>query len=99
MATLVRPHGGGALKALLLEGDARAQELARAKSLKQIRISSRETGDLIMLGIGSFTPLDGYMNRADWKSVCDDMRLANGLFWPIPITLSTDKSTADSIAV
>lgn len=99
MVTLVKPHGGGALKPLLLEGGARTQELARAKTLKQIRISSRETGDLIMLGIGGFTPLDGFMTQADWKGVCNDMKLANGLFWPIPITLSTDKATADGIAI
>ena len=52
-----------------------------------------------MLGIGGFTPLDGFMTRADWKGVCDDMRTADGVFWPIPITLSTDETTADSIAV
>ncbi|MFL6652373.1 MAG: sulfate adenylyltransferase [Sulfurifustaceae bacterium] len=98
MAELVKPHGGGALKPLLLEGEARGAELARAKSLKHVRISSRETGDLIMLGIGGFTPLTGFMGHADWKGVCDDMRLANGLFWPIPITLSTDKATADGIS-
>ncbi|MFL6653833.1 MAG: sulfate adenylyltransferase [Sulfurifustis sp.] len=98
MAELVKPHGGGALKPLQLEGEARGAELARAKSFKHIRISSRETGDLIMLGIGGFTPLTGFMGHADWKGVCDDMRLANGLFWPIPITLSTDKATADGIS-
>jgi sulfate adenylyltransferase len=99
MAKLVNPHGGGALKPLLLEGNARAQELARAKTLPQVRISSREVGDLIMLGIGGFTPLTGFMTRADWQGVCDDMKLANGLFWPIPITLSTDKATADSLKI
>ena len=52
-------------------------------------VSSREKGDLIMLGIGGFTPLDGFMTHADWKSVCNDYRTADGLFWPIPITLST----------
>ena len=97
MAKLVNPHGGDSLKPLLLEGAARAQELSRAKTLPQIRISSREAGDLIMLGIGGFTPLDGFMTRADWQGVCDGMRLANGLFWPIPITLSADKASADSI--
>ncbi|BAU50099.1 sulfate adenylyltransferase [Sulfurifustis variabilis] len=97
MAKLVNPHGGGALKPLLLEGEARKQELARAKTLKQVSTSSRETGDLIMLGIGGFTPLDGFMTRADWEGVCDGMKMANGLFWPIPITLSTDKATADAI--
>ena len=50
-----------------------------------------------MLGIGGFTPLDGFMSHADWQGVCDDMKLASGLFWPIPITLSANRSTADDI--
>jgi sulfate adenylyltransferase len=57
-------------------------------------LSSRELGDLIMLGIGGFTPLEGFMTRADWEGVCDGFKTASGLFWPIPITLSTDEATA-----
>ncbi|MHB1099233.1 MAG: sulfate adenylyltransferase, partial [Burkholderiales bacterium] len=53
--------------------------------------------DLVMLGIGGFTPLDGFMTHADWSSVCDGMKTANGLFWPIPITFSVDRDTAHSI--
>jgi len=87
---LVNPHGGGPLKPLLLQGDALRAEQARAKSLPQIKVSSREAGDIIMLGIGGFTPLDGFMTKADWQGVCDGMKMANGLFWPIPVTLSTD---------
>ena len=97
MAALVSPHGGGELKPLLLEGAALAEERRRAQSLPQLAVSSREKGDLIMLGIGGFTPLEGFMSHADWKSVCDDLHLANGLFWPIPITLSTSKNAAGSI--
>jgi sulfate adenylyltransferase len=97
MPGLVRPHGGGPLKPLLLEGEARAAEIARARSLPRLRVSSREKGDIIMLGIGGFTPLDGFMTYADWRSVCDDYRMANGLFWPIPITLSADKDAAAGI--
>jgi sulfate adenylyltransferase len=94
---LVRPHGGRDLNPLLLKGRALADELQRARSLPQIKVSSREKGDLIMLGIGGFTPLDGFMTRADWEGVCDGMKMSNGLFWPIPITLSTGKATADTI--
>ncbi|MEJ2646598.1 MAG: sulfate adenylyltransferase [Gammaproteobacteria bacterium] len=97
MSRLVKPHGGGELKPLLLDGDALAQEKARAASLPKVNVSSREAGDLIMMGIGGFTPLDGFMTHADWEGVCDGMKMANGLFWPIPITLSTDKATADGI--
>jgi sulfate adenylyltransferase len=97
MPGLVKPHGGGSLKPLMLEGDALAAEIARARSLPRLRVSSREKGDLIMLGIGGFTPLAGFMTRADWEGVCDGYRTASGLFWPIPITLSADEKAADGI--
>jgi sulfate adenylyltransferase len=97
MSTLVKPHGSGELKPLLLEGDALAAEQARAAGLTKISVSSRESGDIIMMGIGGFTPLDGFMTHADWAGVCDGMKMANGLFWPIPITLSTDEVSAKAI--
>ncbi|MCK5481864.1 MAG: sulfate adenylyltransferase, partial [Gammaproteobacteria bacterium] len=94
MSNLVNPHGGGELKPLLLEGDALTAELSRAAGLPQIKVSSRESGDIIMMGIGGFTPLDGFMTHADWEGVCDGMKMASGLFWPIPITLSTDEASS-----
>ena len=94
---LVNPHGGSDLKPLLLVGEDQIAELNRARSYPKVTVSSREKGDLIMLGIGGFTPLDGFMSHADWQGVCDGMKLTSGLFWPIPITLSTDKSAADAI--
>ena len=48
----------------------------------------------MMLGIGGFTPLAGFMTHADWQGVCDGYRTAAGLFWPIPITLSTEEDVA-----
>ncbi len=97
MTKLVNPHGGGDLKPLMFAAGDLEAERRRAKDLPRVGISSRETGDLVMLGIGGFTPLDGFMSRADWQGVCDDMHTADGLFWPIPITLSTDTATADNI--
>ena len=97
MSRLVNPHGGGELKPLLLSGKEREEELARARSLPVIPMTSRETSDLIMLGIGAFTPLTGFMTHGDWEGVCDGMKMASGLFWPIPITLSTDAGTAEGI--
>ncbi|MBU0621748.1 MAG: sulfate adenylyltransferase [Gammaproteobacteria bacterium] len=94
---LVNPHGGGNLNPLLLEGSALKSELDKAKSLPQVKVSSREKGDIIMLGIGGFTPLDGFMTKADWQGVCDGMKMANGLFWPIPITLSVAQAVADGL--
>ena len=97
--SLVKPHGSDVLLPLLLEGEAQVAELARAQSLKKVLISSRESGDLIMLGIGGFTPLTGFMGHADWLGVCTKMQTASGLFWPIPITLSTTPTTADTITI
>ncbi|MGH7821330.1 MAG: sulfate adenylyltransferase, partial [Candidatus Binatia bacterium] len=94
---LIRPHGGGGLKPLLRIGEELEKEKARARSLRQVPMTSRETSDLIMLGIGAFTPLDGFMRKDDWQGVCDDYRTADGVFWPIPITLSVTKELADSL--
>ena len=93
MSKLVPPHGSKKLKILALHGSERKSELKKAESLPRLMCSSREFGDVVMLGIGGFTPLDGFMNRADWQSVCDNMTMKNGLFWPIPITLSTNDKT------
>lgn len=98
-SSLVRPHGGGDLKPLLLSGAALAAGKAHAATLPRVTVSSREAGDLVMLGIGGFTPLTGFMGKADWQGVCDRMQLASGLFWPIPITLSTDETTSAGIAL
>jgi sulfate adenylyltransferase len=98
MTGLVRPHGGGPLNPLLLEGEALAVELARARALPSMRVSSREKGDIIMFGIGGFTPLAGFMTHAEWRGVCDGYRTPSGVFWPIPITLSTNDSASAPIA-
>ncbi|MBK6555415.1 MAG: sulfate adenylyltransferase [Rhodocyclaceae bacterium] len=99
---LVNPHGSSALKPLLLQGGALESERARATTLPRLKVSSREAGDIIMLGIGGFTPLDGFMTHSDWQGVCDGMKMASGLFWPIPVTLSTDDESikaGDEIAL
>lgn len=97
MSRLVDPHGGGTLKPLLAPEPERAAGLERARSLKRVPISSREASDLLMLAMGAYTPLDGFMGHDDWHGACVDMRLADGTFWPIPITLSCEPSLAGSI--
>ena len=99
MSKLVPPHGGKGLVIRLLDGAAREAELKKAAGLKKIQITSQEKGDLIMIGIGGFSPLDGFMTKADWKSVCEKMTLSDGTFWPIPVMLSASKEEADAIKV
>jgi len=98
MSRLVSPHGGRGLRPLLLEGADAAAAQQRATTLPSLTLSSREKGDLLMLGIGGFTPLAGFMGERDWRGVCDDMRMADGTFWPIPITLSAQAAFADGLA-
>jgi len=97
MTKLVEPHGGKGLTCCLLEGAALEAEKKKAEGLKKITISPREEGDLIMMGIGGFSPLTGFMTKADWKGVCDKFLMADGTFWPIPVTLSANKADADAI--
>lgn len=97
MSNLVPPHGGKGLVIRLLEGEARAEELKRAESMKKVPVTSREKGDLIMIGTGGFSPLEGFMTRADWKGVCENFLLADGTFWPVPVTFSVTKEDAAEI--
>ena len=92
---LVKPHGKEKkLKPLLLQGEALKEETKKAKTLKKLPMTSREASDVLMLGIGAFTPLTGFMGHDDWKGCCENYRMADGAFWPIPITLSADKEDA-----
>ena len=98
---LVNPHGKEKkLKPLLLSPAQIAEEKKRAKELTVVTMTSRETADLIMMGIGGFTPLDGFMGHDDWKGSCSDaMKLTDGTFWPIPVTMSVNQGKADSIKI
>jgi len=91
---LVAPHGGE-LTPVLLDNEARQAERERAGALRKVRMTSRETSDLIMLGTGAFSPLRGFMTRDDYIGAVREMRLANGILWPIPIALSPRGTDAD----
>lgn len=102
MSQLVPPHGGKGLVLCMLEGAELEAEKKKAQELKKLEISNRVKGDLIMMGIGGFSPLDGFMTKADWKSVCEGYALADGTFWPVPVTLDTndeDIKEGDEIAL
>jgi len=94
---LVPPHGGKGLVCRLLEGKELEAEKKKADGLKKIEITSQEKGDLIMMGIGGFSPLTGFMTKADWKGVCEKYTLADGTFWPIPVMLGSSKEDAAGI--
>ena len=97
MTHLVPPHGAGGLKPLLVAEDLRAQQLTYAQTLQKIPMSSCEVCDLLLLSMGAYTPLDGFMVEADWRGVCTQMKLDDGVFWPIPVTLSAQQTLADQV--
>ena len=97
MSKLVAPHGGRGLVCCKLEGAEKEAELKKAQGLKKIEISSQVKGDLIMLGIGGFSPLNGFMTKADWKGVCENYMLADDTFWPVPVMLDVAKEDAAEI--
>ena len=93
---LVPPHGGK-LKPLLLEGEELLQNKEKAKSMPVVRLTSREASDLIMMATGAFSPLEGFMGSEDYRSVTENMHMADNNLWPIPITLSVHKEQAGSL--
>lgn len=94
----ILPHGGKLLP-LLKEGEDLKRGLERAMDLPQIRMTSREVSDLIMLGMGAFSPLKGFMGREDYEGVLREMHLKDGTFWPIPITLAVGKKEDDILKI
>ncbi len=98
---LVNPHGSKKeLMPLLLKGTEREEEIKRAESMKRIDITSRESGDILMLGMGAFTPLTGFMCKDDWEGVIEEMKLRKddpGTLWPLPVTLAIDEDTRKNI--
>jgi sulfate adenylyltransferase len=97
MSKLVPPHFSDQVKPLLLPESERAEERNRAERLKKVPLDSRAVSDVFMQAMGAYTPLGGFMGHDDWRGACVDMKLANGVFWPIPITLSTTTDIAAGI--
>lgn len=93
--SLTLPHGG-ILKPRILQIGV-DDEKKRCDSLPQVRMSSKESSDLVMLATGAFSPLEGFMVREDYLGVVQRMQCADGTVWPIPVTLAVDKEKGDSI--
>ncbi len=93
---LIAPHGGELVVNMAGEAE-RAELQERAKGLPQVVVGSRQLADLEMLAIGAYSPLGGFMKRADYLGVVDNMHLENGLPWSVPITLSVTSEQAESL--
>ncbi len=96
MPSLVPPHGGKLVPLLVSETE-RKQRLKEAEALPKVKLNSKELSDIIMLAMGAFSPLEGFMLEEDYRSVVKDMHTKNGLLWPIPITLAVSKEGSQSI--
>ena len=96
---LVKPHGHSELNPRLIAETQRPDHLAEAKTLRTIRMTSRELSDLLMFGMGAYSPLEGFMNEESWRKCCTDYTTDHGLFWPIPITVSVPEDVASSISL
>jgi sulfate adenylyltransferase len=94
----IQPHGGVLVNRLAAGGE-RDELLAQAAGLTVIPVNAWTISDLDLIGVGAFSPLTGFMNEADYRSVVDNMRLANGLVWSIPITLAVEEAVASSLKV
>lgn len=88
-STLIPPYGDELVN-LLVSSDKVAELSQYAGRLPSVRLSDRAVCDLEMLAVGAFSPLNSFMGQADHQSVLDNMRLTNGLVFPIPVTLPID---------
>ena len=95
---LIAPHGGE-LVSRAVDGRRQAELEERLGQMARIRLPEQQQCDLEMIAIGAFSPLEGFMGQADFRSVCDRMQLADGLPWGIPITCCVDQAAADGLEI
>jgi len=96
MGAYKEPHGGTLKELFLSEGKADLEK-QNAKNYKSWDLTQRQVCDLDLLMNGAFSPLEGFLGQDDYESVCDTMRLAGGVLWPLPITLDVSTTFAESI--
>ena len=96
-SSLIEPNGG-TLVDRMVTGAERDQLSEKAGSLPAIHLSDKQACDLEMIAIGAFSPLEGFVGKEDFESICTRMRLANGVVWPIPITLAVDDAVKATLA-
>ena len=93
----IAPHGGRLIDRTA-SADDRDRWLKEAPRLPKLPLSRREISDLEMIGVGAFSPLEGFLGQSDYESVVEGMRLSNGLPWSIPVTLSVSEEEAKALA-
>jgi sulfate adenylyltransferase len=93
---LVPPHGGE-LVDLILDKETAAASKAQSRDYPSWDLTARQLCDLELLLSGGFSPLHGFMNKADYQGVCNDMKLTSGLIWPIPTTLDVTEAVAKTL--
>lgn len=96
--TSILPHGGQLINRFVPEKDVE-RKLIEAKSLPEIHINRRTLSDLDLIGVGAFSPLTGFMNADDYRSVVERMRLADGTVWSLPITLAVPEYIAETLTI
>ncbi|MGG4194793.1 sulfate adenylyltransferase [Paenibacillus jamilae] len=94
----IEPHGGTLINRMVPE-DEKEQKRNEAAALPRISLDARTLSDIEMIGVGAFSPLEGFMNEDDYKSVVDQMRLANGTVWSLPITLAVSDEAAKTLSI
>jgi sulfate adenylyltransferase len=98
LQTEIKPHGGKLVNAFVSTEEAAALQ-ERSAQMAKIHLADRRLSDLEMIGCGAFSPLDGFMNRADYENCVVNMRLASGLPWTIPITLAVTHDEAEVLEI
>nr|WP_273846062.1 sulfate adenylyltransferase [Rubrobacter calidifluminis] len=95
--TTIAPHGGVLVDRRLPEEE-REEAVERASGLKKVRLGSRELSDVELISTGVVSPLEGFMTREDYEGVVENMHLANGVAWPLPITLPVSREEARDLS-
>ncbi len=88
----------GDLTALMVSPEQAADLQEHSREWPSWNLAPRQLCDLELLLNGGFSPLKGFLSRADYERVCTDMRLANGRLWPIPVVLDVNEDFARSLS-
>lgn len=92
----IKPHGGFLVNRIANEEE-KEEIKEKSKFMKRIVLNNREISDLYMISIGAFSPLEGFVGKKDYINILENMRLSNGIVWPIPVTLSISEEEKEEI--